>query len=232
MHVSIPQKHHATVTNKQHLTEKIVHLTLRSEKQVPYKEGQYASFLIENQRRPLSFATPNTTQTLEFIVNTSPNGICSTYVSSLKKNDTVEFLAPYGRFTLDDNNTRPLLLIATGAGIAPLRAHLQAELAKKTTRAITLIFGNRNETDIFLTEELANLAEKYTTFSFIPTLTKPSAAWHGTTGRVTTVVPKLITNLPDYTVYICGNPNMVTDMKTTLTQHNVPEENIYTEQFL
>ncbi len=232
-HYTHPRKYTASVVEKKNLTPKVAWLRLYTNAPIPYQEGQYASLVISTARRPLSFASASGSPYIEFIADTSPGGVCSTYVQNLATNDTVELLAPYGRFTLTDADTHPLLFIATGTGIAPIRAQLQAELANQTTnpKATTLIFGNQDENHILFANELAELAHQHSNFSFIPTLSAPSHAWQGTHGHVTQVVPQLTKNLLAHHLYICGAPRMVTDMVGVLHAHHVPREHIHMEQF-
>jgi ferredoxin-NADP reductase len=44
-------------------------------------------------------------------------------------------------------------------------------------------------------------------------------------------VPKLINNLHDHYIYICGGIQMVEDTIAALQTHKVPNEHIHAEQF-
>lgn len=231
MKVAIPKTYRARVVRKEQLTPKITYLRLASETPIPFIEGQYASFLIDNYRRPLSFASPASQPEIDFIVDVAPNGVCSRYALAVHIGDSASILAPYGRFTVPPDETRPLLFIAAGSGIAPIRAQLLAQLAKPNPPATTLIFGNKDEPHAFLTEEFTALAQQYPTFRFIPTLSEPSPEWHGERGLVTEVAPHEIDNLPDCAAFVCGSPTMVADTVAMLKTHGVPADQIHTENF-
>src|SRR3990167_1511722 len=105
--IVIPRQYTGLVTATARLSPKIIVVQLNPSQPVAYTAGQYASFLIDGARRPLSFATPATYPYLEFIVDVSPGGIASRYVEQLQPHDTVTMLSPYGRFTINPDALRP-----------------------------------------------------------------------------------------------------------------------------
>jgi len=73
--------------------------------------------------------------------------------STLGLGDTVTLrLRPHRGFRLDGNETRPLILIGNGTGLAGLRAHLRARLAADRHEN-WLVFGERNAAHDFLCRE-------------------------------------------------------------------------------
>lgn len=229
--VVIPKQYTAVVLAKKQLTPKMFWLSLRPAIPVPFTPGQYASWLIGQQRRPLSIASHRLNEPLEFVVDVSPHGTCSQLVEHVQPGESVTFMAPYGRFVVDKTDTRPLLFIATGSGIAPIRAHIYDLLASGGKQPIRLFFGNRDQDHMFLTEEFSELVDRYPTFSFIPVLSEPSPAWTGQRGLVTTVVPNQVPDLPAWSVYVCGSPQMVKDTIAMLQKQGVPKEQIHSEEF-
>lgn len=228
----IPVQHSGIVTSTAVLSPKIIHIALRREQPLNYTAGQYASFLIENARRPLSYATPDDGGDLEFIVDIAPDGIASKYVAALAVGDVVQFLTPYGRFMVDHGDTRPLVFLATGSGIAPIRAQIQDELQHGTERPITLLFGNRDEAHMFLLDEFYALEKQYPNFTFIPVCSEPTNSWQGERGLVTEVVLRRVPDLLAHSAYICGGPAMVKDSLALLLSQGIPKEFLHTEQFI
>lgn len=229
--IAIPREYTARVTETKYLSPKIIFLRVEPQTPVPFVAGQYASFLIEHHRRPLSFANIPTDASIEFIVDISPQGVCSQYVMHCQVGDTIRFLAPYGRFTLKTGDTRPHLFIATGSGIAPIRGHIQQLLHDQTTIPFTLLFGNRHEEYMILHDELTALAQAHPHFTYIPILSEPSPTWQGYKGLVTQATLDLIPSLADYSIYICGSPAMVQDMTAVLRNQGLPLEYVYREHF-
>lgn len=229
--VAIPREYTGTVVYAAAITPKIVIVKLQPKEALSYIAGQYASFLIEQYRRPLSYATPSGSLPLEFIVDISPGGVASQYVANLHEGDRVRFLSPYGRFTVPAETSRPLLFIATGSGIAPIRAQILDELTAANPRPMTLLFGNKDEQHVFLHEEFTQLAATHSAFTFIPVLSEPSSAWSGERGLVTHILLRRVAHLVDYEAFMCGNPHMVRHVRTALEEGGVPQWQIHSEQF-
>jgi NAD(P)H-flavin reductase len=119
----------------------------------------------------------------------------------------VSFRGPAGTFLLREYPDRRLLFVATGTGIAPLRSMIYARLPSPTP--VTLIWGLRNESDLYYQEELAELATEFPEFSYTVTLSQPSPEWRGARGRVQSVIESTIDRVDDLAVYVCGGHEMI-----------------------
>lgn len=232
MPVAIPKEYTATAVTKEQLSPKIFFVQLKADTPFPFTPGQYGSWLIREHRRPLSFASLPSEEMLDFVIDVSPNGVCSQYTKALEIGQSVRLLAPYGRFTVPEGIDRPLLFIATGSGIAPIRAQIKQVLSQTSpAHPIHLFFGNRDENYLFMADEFTQLAQQHPNFHFTPVLSEPSENWTGAKGLVTQVIPTTIKDLPTWSAFICGNPQMVLDMSAVLEQHGIPPEHIHTERF-
>ncbi len=207
------------------------HLVLELPEPIQYLAGQYGSFLIENNRRPYSFASLPATTTVEFIIGTKAKGVGSIFTENLSLGDAVDFLSPYGRFTLNIESPRPILFVATGTGIAPVYAQILQALQATPEKSVTLIYGNYTPSHIIFHQRFLDLATHYSNFKYIPTCSEPTSDWQGEKRLVTQLAPEQILNVADYDIYICGNPNMVKDMKSVLAEKNVPVEQVFSEAF-
>jgi len=63
------------------------------------------------------------------------------------------------------------------------------------------------------------------------TLSKPTDAWHGVRGRVTSHVVQDEQNLPGSDFYLCGNRLMIKDIEAQLAQYQVPKHQIFKEMY-
>ncbi len=230
MNVVIPKEYSGTIVKKEQWSPKVYFLQVSREKQFAFTEGQYVSFLIDNHRRPLSIASPATDELLDFVIDISPEGICSKFIETAKMGDIVRYMAPYGRFILDEADPRPRLFIATGTGIAPIRGHIKRAVAQKHFQPMTLLFGNSSEEHMLYHDELAKLAAEHKHFTYIPVLSEPSAAWRGQQGWVTHYM-ETMPDITKYTAYICGHPDMVKDAKDLVAKLGTPKEFVHTEAY-
>lgn len=126
-----------------------------------------------------------------------------------------------GHFTLKNTNAHKTF-VATGTGIAPMVAMLEATPAdvKKT-----VIFGVRNDEDVFYAERLRSFANT----EVVITVSRPSDSWTGKSGRVTDhlhLVP------PESEVYVCGNPDMVESVTKALEAAGHPSDLVSHESFV
>jgi NAD(P)H-flavin reductase len=204
------------VVDVQNLTHdvRVLKLELLQPDEITFRAGQFVSFEIERPElrcpvtRPYSIASPPSSRSvIDLLFNLVPDGPGSTYLFSLRYGDPVNFRGPAGTFVLRDYPDRRLLFVATGTGIAPLRSMIHARLPSPTP--VTLIWGLRNERDLYYQDELADLAAQFPEFSYTITLSQPSPEWNGATGRVQSAVEAAISRVDDLAVYVCGSHEMI-----------------------
>ncbi len=222
----------ATVINKLQLSPHVYELTFQLANSITFAPGQYATFIIDNQtRRQYSFASPCTKQKeFKIVVDVTPMGPGSKFFLEKNVGDAIEILAPLGTFHLNIPTT-PIVFIATGTGIVPFRTMMEEYLTHGGTENIFLYWGLRFEEDIFWNNLLDNWQQKYPNFHYSIVLSKPSDSWQGKKGHVTEHIQEEIPGLETHTFYLCGNRHMISDVKTDLLAHQVPEGQIKTELF-
>lgn len=167
----------------------------------------------------------------------TPPGIVSSYVFGLKPGDTLKISGPYGDFHAHASN-REMMLIAGGAGIAPIRSIIHDQLINQSnTRPIVFWYGARALDDLCYTAEFDGLANRYENFSWHVALSAPDPNddWQGNTGFVHDVVyekqlkdhpaPELI----EY--YLCGPPVMSVAVIQMLEDVGVDHESIFLDNF-
>lgn len=159
--------------------------------------------------------------------------IAASRVSSLhaaRAGDTVLLRGPRGRFVRRPTRAHPVLFVAAGTGLAPVRALLAEDLAGSGSAPVTLLFGARAETDLLWRHELEDLAASHSRFRYEPTLSQPSASWVGRRGWVQAHLAELTAELAEPEVYVCGHAAMVADCVQRLGLLGVHPERIVTER--
>lgn len=196
-----------------------------------FTAGQYGSFIIDTKtRRNFSFASPPNGTTIEICADITPMGPGSLWLMNLKKGDEVQFLGPLGHFTVDMETTDTPVFIATGTGIAPIRAMTRDFLTKNSSRNVVLYFGLRYEEDIFWDSEFKALSSKHPSFSYTVTLSQPGSSWKGEKGRVTDYI-FANDHYQNCDFYVCGGRDMIRNITDRLLASNIDEVNIKTELF-
>lgn len=214
---------------------------------VKYKPGQFLTLLLPQGntkiRRSYSMSSsPYTDVSLAVTVKRLPGGFASEYLTtSVKEGDVLEVMEPLGHFVpeLDADQKRSVVLIGAGSGITPLMSIAKSLLMVEPESTVYLLYGNRNENSIIFKTQLDALQEKYgERFQLVYTLSQPSAAWQGETGRLNkTQILKLLEVLPktepattDY--YMCGPDDMMEEARRALDILAVPVERVHKESFL
>lgn len=203
--------------------------------------GQFIQFQVpeyeltdEPVYRAYSMASiPSDTTHIELEIRLVPNGICTTYVHQyLKEGDEVTLNGPYGDFYLRKTE-RPIIGIAGGSGMAPLKSIFLDMAENGSTRKAQYFFGARSKRDLFLLDEMKELEKKMPGFSFIPALSEPAEEddWKGKVGLITDVVRDFAEDAAEAEAYLCGSPGMIDACIKVLTELGIPEERIYYDKF-
>lgn len=229
MSPTLPRSYSGVVRLKEKVSPDVYRLLLELPVAIEYISGQYASFLIGQHRRPFSFAAPPRENIVEFLIDVSPNGIASKYCCKLSRGDVVSFLAPYGRF-FPDGDDRPLLLVATGTGVAPFRAQLYD--SRFHHRLAHLFFGAVSQDHLFMESDFREYAGIREKFLFTPVCIEGRSSWDGEIGMIGQVVLKNIRDINTYAIYICGGPAMIRETTDLFMDHGALREHIHKEEFV
>ncbi|MCC2640847.1 MAG: putative reductase [Nitrospira sp.] len=219
------QQYTAEVSRIQDLTHDVraIELRLLSPDSMTFKAGQFVSFEVPKEglplpaTRPYSIASPpNQRGSLLLLLNLVSGGPGSGYLFGLREGSRTEFKGPAGAFYLRDDGLKDLLFVATGTGIAPFRSMILTQLERATSQSVSLFWGLRSQRDLYLQDELRELAQAYPKFSWVTTLSRPEAGWEGATGRVTALIEQRISSVKNLAVYLCGGSGMIKDVTARL----------------
>lgn len=192
----------------------ILRLTLPATERFQFLAGQYLEFLLASgKRRAYSMANPpEEDRFVELHVRKMAGGTFTDHVfNRLKERDILRFEGPLGTFFLDEGSDRPLVLVASGTGFAPIKSIVEHMLAAGIRRETVLYWGARNRGELYLPELPQRWQDENDRFTFIPVLSEPADAdgWTGRQGFVHQAVMADFPDLSGYDVYACGAPVMV-----------------------
>lgn len=216
----------------------VLGLRLPANEAFRFVAGQYLDFLLkDNQRRSYSIANapkPEGVGTLELHVRHTPGGLFTDQAfSTLKVRDLLRFEGPLGTFYLREDSGKPIVLVASGTGFAPIKAICEYALAKSIARPMTLYWGCRAKRDLYMLD--VPLSWSAPNFKFIPVLSDPTpeCRWTGRTGFVHRAVMEDFPDLSGHQVYACGAPVMVDAARRDFSaQCRLPAEEFYADSFL
>lgn len=206
-----------------------------------YRPGQYIDILLANGgRRSYSIATAphlqETTPGFELHIRHLPGGKFTDHVfGSLKANEILRFEGPFGTFFLREDSDKPVVLLASGTGMAPIKSFLEHMEHKRIDRPIVLYWGARRLEDLYLHSWALEFEKRCPTLRYVPVLShsSPEENWQGRRGLVHQAVMADLPDLRGYQVYACGSPLMVEAARHDFKlQCGLPSNEFYADAFV
>ena len=196
--------------------------------------GQYANLIgRDGLRRSYSMANaPQADGKLTFFVRRVDAGLMSRYwFDEARSGDLLRMDGPHGSFFLRDVAGQDVILLATGTGIAPIKAML-ADLANRPAaqqpRTLQLLWGGRVPVDLFWAPD----ASAPGLLQYTPVLSRAGSAWAGARGHVQDVLLRQAPQLDAAQVYACGSPAMLAAAQSTLLAAGLPARAFFADAFV
>lgn len=215
----------------------IVRLALPPGATFNYYPGQYVQVLLKDgSRRSYSMATRRAQDNqLELHIRHKPGGVFSSLVfDGLAPRTLLRLEGPFGSFYLRDSE-RPIVLLASGTGFAPIQALLEQLCEDGNRRPTHLFWGGRVREDLYAHAALQNLEREHPWFRYTPVLSEPTAAcaWDGATGFVHLQVMEVFPSLEHAEVYACGAPIVVDSARRDYARQRwLPESQFFADSFV
>jgi CDP-4-dehydro-6-deoxyglucose reductase len=215
----------------------LIALQLPASERLQYRAGQYIEFLLrDNKRRSYSMANaPHRDQQITLHVRHMAGGLFTDQVfSTLKERDILRFEGPLGTFFLREDSVKPMVLLASGTGFAPIKALIEQAIHIGSQRPMTLYWGGRRPADLYMHALCEEWARSLANFTYVPVVSNATAEdqWHGRDGFVHQAVMHDLPDLSGYQVYACGAPIVVDSAKKYfIEQCRLPEDEFYADSF-
>jgi toluene methyl-monooxygenase electron transfer component len=232
-----------TIASLRKLTHDILEVNVTMDRPVRYQAGQYARLSVPGEpsladvERNYSFAGDagsGEAASVSFYIRHVPGGQFTDWLFAADRTGTkLQLSAPFGDFHYRESE-RPLLLMAGGSGLAPIKALLEELQATGSAHPVTLLFGARAKRDLYCLDEIAAMSAAWPApFAFHPILSHEAdgSDWTGARGFVTGHLARLVPDLSAHDVYMCGPPAML-DAVIAQVEGAVPRERIHFDKFL
>jgi ferredoxin-NADP reductase len=200
-----------------------------------YRAGQAASLAAGSaEPTPYSIASaPYETARhgwLEFLVKVDGSSRFGAIVETLPPGAHIKVGGPAGNFVLPDlSDDVPLVFIAGGTGIAPMRSMILEALHLGHRGTRSLVYSARTPGEFAYLEELRGLAEKRQ-LALTLTLTGEVEEWAHARGRARAEhLSELVS--PGAMAFVCGPPAMVADLPPALVALGLPRDRIRTDDW-
>ncbi|HCY64318.1 MAG TPA: CDP-6-deoxy-delta-3,4-glucoseen reductase [Oxalobacteraceae bacterium] len=215
----------------------LVALQLPAAERLQYRAGQYIEFLLKDgKRRSYSMANaPHLDEHITLHIRHMPGGLFSDHVfNTMKERDILRFEGPLGTFFLREESDKPIVLLASGTGFAPIKALIEHAAHQKTARPMTLYWGGRRPQDLYMHALCEEWTRTLPNFRYVPVVSDalPEDGWSGRTGFVHQAVMQDLSDLSAYQVYACGAPVVVDSaQRDFIAQCGLPEDEFYADSF-
>jgi ring-1,2-phenylacetyl-CoA epoxidase subunit PaaE len=208
-----------------------------------FAPGQYLTLRTtvdgEEVRRSYSLCTAPGDGELRVAVKQVPGGVFSAWAATLAPGDTVEVMAPDGRFTPapDPKPHRHVIGVAAGSGITPVMGIVRHVLATEPTARVTLVYGNRTSASVVFREALADLKDRHLDrLRVVHVLSREGADVPLHEGRVDGAkVRALCSTLIDPAdvdeVFVCGPQEMSVAVRAAFLDLGVDAHRVHVELF-
>ena len=195
--------------------------------------GQYIDVIgLNGTRRSYSLANASfSDKLLELHIRGVDGGAMSDYwFNHAKLNDLLRLTGPLGTFFLRECKNTDIFFLATGTGIAPVKAMLESLMhvpEDLQPQSITVLWGGRKTEDLYI--DIAAIPGKH---RYIPVISRPLQGWTGASGYVQDILLSTAPDLSKAAVYACGSDAMIHAAKKLLSNAGLPMAHFYSDAFV
>ena len=228
------------------LMEKLSHDVMRVKLQLPandvvqYHAGQYVEFLLrDGARRAYSMGNaPHTLDAaapmIELHIRHMSGGKFTDHVfGTMKEKEILRIEGPFGSFYLRES-TKPIVMLASGTGFAPIKALIEHMQFKNITRPTVLYWGGRRPADLYMDGWVKERLAEMPNLRYVPVVSDalPQDGWAGRTGFVHQAVLDDFADLSAHQVYACGAPIVVDSAQRDFVgQRGLLSEEFFADSF-
>lgn len=221
------------IVSVENATHDIKRILVRLERRegFAFRAGQYARLTVPGApSRDYSMASRPDQPLLEFHIRRVPGGAASERIATAARPGLgLELEGPFGAAYLREKHSGPILGIAGGSGLAPVKAVVETALASGFGQPIHVYFGVRAERDLYMTGRFAELAEAHANLRFLPVLSE--AAGDQRCGFVTDAVASDLGDLDGWKIYVAGPPAMIDAAAPILAARGARASDIHADVF-
>ena len=218
----------------------VLRLQLPANQNLQDRAGQYVEFILrDGARRSYSMANApghlGSPPAIELHIRHMPGGKFTDHVFGvMKEKDILRMEGPFGSFFLRESSEKPMVLLASGTGFAPIKAIVEQLRLNASTRPAVLYWGCRRKADLYQHDWCLQMAAEMPNLRYVPVLSEPlpEDAWTGRTGFVHQAVMQDFPDLSAQQVYACGAPVMVESaQRDFLANCGLPADEFYADSF-
>lgn len=226
--IYLPQPATINKSRMMNCTELYLQLSMDNEP-LEYLPGQFVELSIAGiGEAPFSISSsPTQDDGFELVVRKIGN--VTNKIHAMKKGDKLGIRGPYGKgmYPVEETKGQDIVFICGGIGLVPQRSFIKYVLDNRDDYGhLTVLMGTKCRTQRFYHNELQKWYKR-DDIDLIETVDEPDDCWDGNVGVVTTLIPKIESELATSHIFVCGPPVMYKFVLMALEEDDVPRENIY-----
>ena len=210
-------------------TEMYLRLAIDDGEPFDFIPGQFVEVSIAGMGEAPITISSSPTQEGYFELVVRRIGNVTNAIHKLKVGDKIGIRGPYGKglYPVDEAKGRNIVFVCGGIGLVPQRSFINYILDNRTDYGeLTVLLGTKCLAQRFFHSELDSWSSR-DDIHFMETIEQADDCWSGNVGVVTTLIPKIETELGSALVFVCGPPIMYKFVLLALDEANVPRENIF-----
>ena len=238
----------AVVAKRREINSELWVVRIQPEEKIVFQSGQYVTIGLPASpkmiERPYSVVSAPREEELEFFLELVPHGELTPQLYNVPEGGEVYLRrAAKGRFLLDTASGHPNhFLVATVTGVAPYVSMIRDLLTREAAgQAIVyrlcVLQAASLSGEFGYFDELSALSKAHPWLTYIPTISRAwlDPSWKGEIGRAEDVTRKHLDargfTAADTTAYVCGNPDMIENVKGVLKRAGFAKESIKEEVY-
>lgn len=215
----------------------VLQLQMPANDSFAYRAGQYVEFILrDGARRSYSMASaPSLGPSLELHIRHMPGGKFTDHVfGAMKEKEILRIEGPFGSFFLREDSEKPIILLASGTGFAPIKALIEHIQHLGTERSVTLYWGGRRPADLYMQEWVNAQLQTMPKLRYVAVVSDATAEdqWAGRSGFVHRAVLQDFPDLSGHQVYACGAPIVIESARRDLVAlAQLPPDEFFADSF-
>jgi CDP-4-dehydro-6-deoxyglucose reductase/terephthalate 1,2-dioxygenase reductase component len=214
----------------------LLRLRLPAGQRAKFQAGQYLQVLLDDgSQRSYSMANPpQESDGVTLHIRHVPGGRFTAQVTQLTPGDTLQIELPFGHVALREEDSRPIVFVAGGTGFAPVKSILDDMLKRRVKRPMTLIWGAREASGLYLRPAVERWQKQWPDFRFIGALSDVPAEAIGDAyaGRVDQALLAHCPDLSGHVVYCCGSPPMAAAVRSAAIDSGLAANDFHADVFV
>jgi ferredoxin-NADP reductase len=227
----------ATLDHIEDVAANIRTFWFRPEKPLQYVAGQYTQMYLphtgaDNRGEKRWFTLSSSpTESLLAITTKFAGQYGSSFkhvLQNLRPGTKVHLADPMGDFVLPKDQSVPLIFVAGGAGVTPVRSIVKYLLDSNEKRAVQLLQAVGSEPELVFND----LFKTYAPLQYSPIVSRPSDDWRGEQGRLDAArILRAAQAAPDSLIYLSGPEVLVERLWGDLKAAGVTAERLVIDFF-